>query len=348
MKDFRSDNTQGCSSEILEAISRAASGPMTPYGGDEITTRVQKRCREIFETDVEVFPVITGTAGNALSIAAMKPATVICDEDAHIVRDELGAPEFFSGARMVSLAGSDGKLWTAAAPAAALDRGGNAAASDSGGSRHRSPERRCLSITNATEAGTVYTSDEIRALTSSGNYSVHLDGARFANAVASTGSSPADLTWRAGVDILVFGGTKNGLLGGELIVVFRKELATALGPLLHRAGHRPSKMRFLSAQFEAYLTDDLWLRNARHANAMATQLAEGLETIHPVQANIVFTRFTPEVAKTLSEEGFQFLDWPLFGADAVRLVTGFATTASEVSDFASSIAAASGVSGRAK
>ncbi len=205
-----------------------------------------------------------------------------------------------------------------------------------------------LSLTTVTEAGTVYTADEIRALTSSGRYSVHLDGARFANAVVSTGSSPADLTWRAGVDILVFGGTKNGLLAAELIVVFRKELATELAPRIHRAGHRPAKMRFLSAQFEAYLTDDLWLRNARHANAMATQLAEGLETIYPVEANIVFTRFKPEVAKKLTEDGFQFFDWPIFGEDAFRLVTGFATTASEVSDFSSSIAAASGGSGRAK
>jgi threonine aldolase len=205
-----------------------------------------------------------------------------------------------------------------------------------------------LSISNATEAGTVYTPAEIRALTEAADFSVHLDGARFANAVASTGARPADLTWRAGVDVMVFGGTKNGLIGAELIVVFRKELAKEIAPRWHRAGHRPAKMRFLSAQFEAYLTNDLWLRNARHANAMAAQLAAGLDLIHPVEANEVFARFTPEVARKLAAEGYQFFDWPLFGDDAFRMVTGFATTASDVSDFARSIAAASGESGRAK
>lgn len=308
MRDFRSDNTQWVLPEALEAIARVNAETMTSYGGDQITERVRARCREIFETDLEVFPVVTGTAGNALTIAAMTPAggTVVCHEDAHIVRDELGAPEFFTGgARMITLAGADGKL------------------------QHVS-EATTLSITNATEAGTVYTADETRALTSSHEFNVHLDGARFANAVASLGCAPADLTWRAGVDVLVFGGTKNGLMNVELIVVFRKKLAKEIKPRVHRSGHRPSKMRFLSAQFEAYLTDDLWLRNARHANAMAARLAAGLETIRPVQANIVFARLAPEAAQALKEQGFQFYDWPIFGEDAYRFVTGFATRVEDV------------------
>ena len=309
-RDFRSDNTQGCSPEVLGAVARAAAGTMTSYGGDEITARVRTRCREIFECDLEVFPVITGTAGNALAIAAMTPpdGTVLCHEDAHIVRDELGAPEFFTGgARMITVAGRDGKLHDA---------------------RQRAS---CLSLTNATEAGTVYTPEELRALTD--GHRVHLDGARFANAVVSTGASPADLTWRAGVDVLVFGGTKNGLLGAELIVAFDGELAKEIAPRWHRSGHRPSKMRFLSAQFEAYLTDDLWLRNARHANAMAARLGAGLPVIHEVQANVVFARFPVTVAKALEAQGFLFYDWPIFGDDAWRLVTGFGTTEADVDAF---------------
>ena len=309
-RDFRSDNTQGCSPEVPGAVARAAAGTMTSYGGDEITARVRTRCREIFECDLEVFPVITGTAGNALAIAAMTPpdGTVLCHEDAHIVRDELGAPEFFTGgARMIAVAGRDGKL------------------------HHARQRASCLSLTNATEAGTVYTPEELRALTD--GHRVHLDGARFANAVVSTGASPADLTWRAGVDVLVFGGTKNGLLGAELIVAFDGELAKEIAPRWHRSGHRPSKMRCLSAQFEAYLTDDLWLRNARHANAMAARLGAGLPVIHEVQANVVFARFPVKVAKGLEAQGFQFYDWPIFGDDAWRLVTGFATTEADVDAF---------------
>ena len=315
-RDFRSDNTQGCSPEVMDALARAGAGTMTSYGGDEITARVRKQCRGLFETDLDVFPVITGTAGNSLAIAGMTPArgTVVCHEDAHIVRDELGAPEFFTGgAKIVTLAGAGGKLHGEQTLLSAL-----------------SSAPHCLSLTNATEAGTVYTPDETRALTDLGDFGVHLDGARFANAVVSTGALPADLTWRAGVDVLVFGGTKNGLLGAELMVVFREELAREIAPRWHRSGHRPSKMRFLSAQFEAYLSADLWLRNARHANAMAARLAAGLETIHPVQANVVFTRFGPDVAARLRSEGFQFLEWEIFGPDAYRLVTGFATSPEDV------------------
>jgi len=312
IRDFRSDNTQGCSPEVMEALARAAAGTMTSYGGDEITARVREQCRTLFECDLEIFPVITGTAGNALAIAAMTPpgGAVVCHEGAHIVRDELGAPEFFTGgARMITLAGRAGKLWSAAAL----------------------PPLSCLSLTNATEAGTVYTPDELRALTE--GRKVHLDGARFANAVVSTDASPADLTWRAGVDMLVFGGTKNGLLGAELIVVFTTELAKEIAPRWHRSGHRPSKIRFLSAQFDAYLTDDLWLRNARHANAMARRLGAGLPVIHEVQANVVFARFSKEVARKLEAEGFRFYDWPIFGEDAWRLVTGFATKEEDVDGF---------------
>ena len=315
-KEFRSDNTHGCVPEILEAIVRAATGTVTSYGGDPFTQRLRERFSELFETEVEVFPVITGTAGNALSIAAAKPDRVVCHEDAHILRDEDGSVELLSGAKLVPVAGAYGKLHPEDLP---LQPGC------------------CLSLTNATEAGTVYSPEEVGALSEVARrygVAVHLDGARFANAVASLECAPADLTWRAGVDILSFGATKNGAFGAEAIVVFRRELAAELAPRHHRSGHRPSKMRLLSAQLEAYVTDDLWLRNARHTNAMARRLRDGVanaaEVVMPVDANIVFLRLPPARATRMREEGYTFLDWPSLGENVCRLVCGFSTTAADV------------------
>jgi threonine aldolase len=310
-RDFRSDNTYGVSPEIFEALRRVAGGTMTSYGGDAVTARVRERCRELFETDLEVFPVVSGTAGNALAIAAMTTASdrVFCHEDAHIVRDEQGAPEFFTGgATLVAVPGGNGKL--------APDR-------DFEGT---------LSITQATEAGTIYAPDEVHALAQRAKGGVHMDGARFANAIAALGCRPADVTWRAGVDILVFGATKNGAMAAELIVVFRRELSDRLALLQHRSGHRLSKTRFLSAQFEAYLTDDLWLRNARRANAAAARLAAGIQAdvLRPVEANVVFVRLAPQIQAELRAQGFQFHEWTLFGPDAVRLVTAFDTSGEDV------------------
>ncbi|HEX3109180.1 MAG TPA: low specificity L-threonine aldolase [Thermoanaerobaculia bacterium] len=324
--DFRSDNTHGCSPEILDAIARASAGTQTSYGGDDSTAAVRRRCSEIFETDVEIFPVISGTAGNSLAIAALTPpwGAVFCHEDAHIQRDECGAPEFFSGgAKLIPIAGADGKLHP--------DDLARAIRTVAESKRTAVPA--CISITNATEAGTVYSAEEMRVLCGAGNLSIHLDGARFANAVAATGATPADLTWRAGVDLLTFGATKNGALAAEAIVVFRKSLAEELALRHHRAGQRISKMRFISAQLDAYLADDLWLRNARHANAMAQRLARGLKTIHPVEANVVFARFPLAQAAALRAQGFRFGDWPIFGDDAHRLVTAFDTTEEEVDGF---------------
>jgi len=325
--DFRSDNTHGASPEILEALARIASGTITSYGNDEITARVRERCRELFETDLEILPVSTGTGGNALSIAAMTPpwGGVFCHDDAHIHRDEMGAPEFFTqGAKLFPIPGLHGKL-----EAAAL-----AEVIDDIACEGRTAKPSCVSLTQATEAGTLYTPDEVRALCEIAHARgcrVHMDGARFANAVVSSKASPADLTWRAGVDVLVFGATKNGALAAELIVMFDRSLAGELRTRWHRGGHRYSKMRFLSGQFDAYLADDLWLRNARQANAMAARLAAAMpELLMPVEANVVFARLAPDVLAKLREQGFLFYDWPLFGAGAVRFVCGFSTREEEV------------------
>jgi threonine aldolase len=329
MRDFRSDNVHGCAPEIAEALLRENHGTDTSYGGDAVTARVRERCREIFETDLEIFPVITGTAANALALSALTPASgaVLCHADAHILRDEEGATEFFAGgARIIPIEGADGKLHADDVRCAA-----------SGAS--------ALSITNTTEAGTVYSAVELRALhEAASELGVHIDGARFANAVVSSGASPADLTWRSGVDLLSFGATKNGAIGAELIVVFRKDVAGELALRHRRGGHQPSKMRFISAQLEAYLANDLWLRNARHANAMAARLAQalataGIEVLRPVQANIVFVRFAPTLARRLNEEGFRFLDWPIFGPDIYRLVAGFNTPPEAVDALAAACAA---------
>jgi threonine aldolase len=321
MIDFRSDNTHGCSPEIIEALARANAGTMSSYGDDEITARVRERCREVFECDLEIFPVLTGTAGNALSIAALTASSgsIVCHEEAHIRLEELGASQFFTGgATLIPLAGANGKL-------SAVDV--------------KSIEPfSCLSVAQTTEAGTVYSIDEVRALCDAARGArVHMDGSRFANAVAALGCAPSDLTWRAGIDILSLGATKNGAMCVEVIVVFRKELSAVLVSHWHRSGHRLSKMRFLSAQLEAYFADDLWLRNARHANAAAARLAEGirpyLEIVRPVESNFVFVRIPPPLVTTLRERGFDFYDWQLFGADVHRLATAYATTDAEVDAF---------------
>jgi len=298
---------------------------MTSYGGDEITARVRQRCCELFETEVDAFPVLTGIAANALAIGVLTPpgGKIVCHAEAHIEREEDRASELFSGGTLTPIPGAHCKLDPRTIPQGAT-----------------------LSITNATEAGTVYTVDELRALCDAAKrlgMHVHIDGARFANAVAALGCTPAEASWRVGADIVTFGATKNGAYGDEVVVVFRRELAKSLEALRHRTGHEMSKMRMLSSQLEAYLSNDLWLRNARHANAMAARLRDAVaphvEIIHPVDANIVFIRLTPAQAVSLREEGFRFHDWTIFGENVVRAVTGLSTTEDDVDALASAVAA---------
>ncbi|MEC4590875.1 low specificity L-threonine aldolase [Nitrospirillum amazonense] len=340
--NFMSDNVVGAAPEILAALAAANEGPQPSYGGDPLTARVTRDLAELFECDVTVFPVATGTAANALALSVLTPpyGAVYCHDEAHVQVDECGAPELMSGgAKLVPLAGPHGKL-DAMALKAALDRGG------AGVVHHVQPA--ALTLTQATESGTVYTPDEVMALTEvarTHKLRVHMDGARFANAVASLACAPADITWRAGVDVLSFGATKNGALAAEAVIFFDRALADSFAYRRKRAGHLFSKMRFLSAQLDAYLTDGLWLRLATHANAMATRLAQGLDALpgvslrSPVQANEVFAVMPEPMIAGLEAAGFHFYRWD--GA-CIRLVTAWNTDPAHVDAF---VAAARGLAG---
>ena len=330
--DFRSDNTSGFAPEILAALSAAGAGSRTSYGEDEQTRGVQQGLCELFETQLSAFFVATGTAANALGLSLLAPAwgTVFCHEQSHIAVDECGAPEFFTaGARLQTLPGEHGKL-TAQTLAQQLPGG-------LGVVHHSQPA--AVSLSQATEAGSCYRPGEIAAVAQLAHrygLGVHMDGARFANAVAFLGCSPAELTWRAGVDVLSFGASKNGALAAEAILVFDAARAESLAFRRKRSGHLFSKMRVLSAQLEAYLADDLWLRHARHANAMAQRLAQGLQDVrgvrlcHPVEANEVFVELPEGVIQALLTEGFQFYRWMDERSTTVRLVTAFNTAEHDV------------------
>ncbi|BBK31007.1 L-threonine aldolase [Stella humosa] len=334
--NFASDNTAGAHPAVLQALAEASTGRAMPYGNDPWTDRVAARLAEIFETPVEIFPVATGTACNALALSALTPpwGAVYCHEQAHVEVDECGAPEMFTGgAKLVTLPGQDGRI----APetlAEALDRGGF-------GSVH-SVQPSALSLTQSTECGTVYRPDHLRALCDLAHakgLGVHMDGARFANAVAALGAAPADITWRAGVDVLSLGATKNGAMAAEAVVFFDRGRADRFAFRRKRAGHLFSKMRFLSAQLEAYLADGLWLANAAHANAMATRLAAGLQGLpgvtlrHPVEANTLFAALPGPAIDAMAAAGFRFYRWPDAGPDTIRLVTAFDTEAADVDAF---------------
>ncbi|PPR22824.1 MAG: Low specificity L-threonine aldolase [Alphaproteobacteria bacterium MarineAlpha10_Bin3] len=338
--NFCSDNVAGAAPEILQALTNAgAAGAMMPYGADPLTARVEKRLAEIFETDLAVHFVATGTAANALSLAAMCPpyGAVYCHRDSHVNVDECGAPEFFTGgAKLVALDGPDGKL-DAAGLAAALDQGW------AGIEHHVQPA--AVSLTQSSEAGTVYRLDEIAAISElcrSHGLGLHIDGARFANALVALGCSPADATWRAGVDALSFGATKNGALAAEAVLFFRPGKLDELRFRRKRAGHLFSKMRFLSAQLDAYLADDLWLGHARHANAMAARLAAGLGAIktvdflYRVEANELFVSLPAAIRDGLAADEFAFYPWIAGGPDCIRLVTAFDTPAAAVDAFIAS------------
>jgi len=338
--DFRSDNVSGAHPRILEALVAANAGAVGSYGADPWSQRVERRLAEIFEREVAVFPVATGTAANVLGLSCFVPpwGAIYCHPEAHINVDECGAPEFYSGgAKLVTVGGASGRIEPAAVERAIYGEG-----------FVHSVQPAAISITQATECGTLYGLEAVAALADCARrhkMALHMDGARFANALAALGCSPAELTWKAGVDVLSFGGTKNGCLAAEAVVLFRPDKAEQLAFRRKRGGHLFSKMRLLSAQLEAYLTDDLWLANARHANAMAQRLAEGLRRrgaalLHPVEANELFVRLPGAATERLQRQGFQFYPWEALGPEAWRLVTAFDSREADVDAFLAALDAA--------
>jgi threonine aldolase len=344
--NFASDNTAGVAPAILDAMARANDGYALGYGSDAVTARVEQRLARVFEHEVAVFLVPTGTAANALGLAQVTPpwGAVLCHAESHIANDECGAPEFFGGGlKLIGLAGEGGKI----APAtleAALARG------PWGGPHHVTAA--AVSLSQASEAGTIYRLYEIVRLADIAHargLAVHMDGARFANALVRTNATPAELTWRAGVDVLSFGASKGGALAAEAVIFFDPARASGMQERRKRGGHLVSKHRFLAAQVEAYLADDLWLDLARHANRMADRLAEhlgaaGIAPVWPVEANEVFVPLTAEADQRLKAAGASYYPWTSAslpaglviapGATVVRLVTSFSTTEAEVDRFA--------------
>jgi threonine aldolase len=333
---FASDNSSGVPPEILAALARANAGYAASYGADPLMEEVRTRIRSLFEApEAAVYLVATGTAANALALASFCPpwGAVFCHAQAHIAEDECGAPEFYTGgARLVPVEGAGGRM-APAALAAALARTGTSV---------HGVQRGMLSLTCVTEAGTVYDPAAIGALTAlarAEGLPCHLDGARFANALVATGASPAGLTWRAGIDVLSLGGTKNGLMGVEAVVIFDPARAWEFELRRKRGGHLVSKHRYLSAQMAAWLEDGLWLRLAAHANRMGARLAQGVAAvpvaglIHPPEANMVFARLPAAARARARRAGAAFYDLPGPPADAVRLVCSWSTTEADVDAF---------------
>lgn len=334
---FASDNYAGICPQAMEALVQANAQDCQSYGDDPWTLNVSNRIRDIFEHDCEVWFTFNGTAANSLAIASLARSyhSVIGHTLAHIEMDECGAPEFFSnGTKVLSAGGAHGKIDPAAAEELILKR-----------QDIHYPRPRVVSLTQSTELGTVYSIDEVATLADLAhqhNCAVHMDGARFANAVASLGCSPAEITWKAGVDVLCFGGTKNGLPVGEAVVFFDRSTTAAQEFDLRckQAGQLASKMRFLSAPWLGLLNDDNWLSNAENANRMAQRMATGLEQrgfslAHPVQANAVFVSLGKELADRMHAKGWHF--YAFIGDGHHRLMSSWATTEADVDAFLADI-----------
>ena len=344
-RNFSSDHVAPACDAILAAVNEANQGFVTSYGGDELTAKLQSLASDVFERQVAIFPVTSGTAANALALSQIVPpfGAIYCYEAAHIVTDEAGAPSFFTGgAQLVGFPAEDGKIRPEQLTRAVVY-------AEDLGIHHVKPG--AVTLTQATEWGTVYGLEEIAAVSKAARQHqlpVHMDGARFANALVHLGCSPAEATWKCGVDVLSLGATKNGALGADAVVFFDPAKARDFERRRKRAGHLMSKLRFVSAQLIAYLQHGLWLENARHANAMASRMARGLQTVpgarllHPVEANELFVALPEEMVHGLESQGFDFYRWPLRAAESgvtIRLVTCFATSSADVDEFIAAAAA---------
>jgi threonine aldolase len=347
---FASDNWAGAHPAIAERLLKESTGFAAAYGASDLDRRVEARFAEVFERDVAVFFVGTGTAANSLGLASVqRPGGItFCHAGAHVIEDEGGAPDFFSGARLMPVPGETGKIdpsklakRIAAFPEDAVQHGRATA----------------VTITQATEVGTVYSLaeiDAIAAIAGRRNLPLHMDGARFANALVALDATPAEMTWKRGIDILSFGGTKNGCWCAEAIVFFNPDQAREMPFIRKRAAQLFSKSRFIAAQFDGYFEDNLWLDLARHANATADRLRAGIEASNTARlawattANEVFAIVKKTAANIADDRGAKFYEWPvpsetpeLVGADEalIRLVTSFATTEADVDGFLNCLSA---------
>jgi len=332
-RHFASDNYSGVCPEAWAAMAEANRDHEVSYGDDHWTQRASDALRAVFETDCEVFFVFNGTSANSLSLASLCQSyhSVLCHDLAHIETAECGAPEFFSnGSKILTLPGDNGKVRPDTVENAVRRR-----------SDIHYPKPGALSLTQVTEVGTVYTPAEIAALTETARQCglrLHMDGARFANAVATLGVAPADITWRAGVDVLCFGGSKNGMALGEAVVFFNRDLARDFDYRCKQGGQLASKMRFLSAPWLGMLKDGAWLRHARHTNAMAQRLAAGLRPLpgvaisYPVQSNSVFARLPGSTGQQMNDLGWKFYTG-VITPDESRLMCSWDTTPEDVDQF---------------
>lgn len=331
-RHFASDNNSGICPEAWAALEEANHGHASGYGEDQWTRKACRLIRDLFETDCDVFFIFTGSAANALGLASVCRSyhSIICHEASHVQNDECGAPEFFSGgAKVRTLIGKDGRLTPEVITAAVAKR-----------RDLHFPKTGALSLTQSTELGTVYTPAQLKANCRAAKKSglkIHMDGARFSNAIASLGVAPKDITWKAGVDMLSFGLTKNGTHAGEALVFFDKLLAHEFDWQNKQAGQLASKMRFLTAPWIGMLQDGAWLRHANHANKMAKRLRRalskisGIKFLHPTQANAVFVDMSPVLVDAMHKRGWHF--YTLYSDNDARLMCSWDTTPKDIDDF---------------
>lgn len=334
-RQFASDNYSGICPEAWQALEEANRGHISSYGNDPWTAKAADMLRETFETDCEVFFVFNGTAANSLALSSLCQSyhSILCHESAHVECDECGAPEFFSnGNKLLLLKGENGKVEPNAIKETVLRR-----------NDIHYPKPRALSITQATEVGTLYTLDELAAIHETCKrygLHIHMDGARFSNAIAALNTAPRQITWEAGVDVLCLGGTKNGMLGGEAVIFFNRDLAKEFDYRCKQAGQLASKMRFMSAPWIGMLHDGVWLKHAAHANAMAKRLynhlvTSGTTVLYPCEANSVFLNLSPEKVTALIEDGWHF--YSFIGGVGCRFMCSWDTSEEDVDQLAKAI-----------
>jgi threonine aldolase len=333
-----SDNTAGICPEALAALQEANVDAAPSYGGDKWYARLRDRVREIFERDCDVHLVFNGTAANALALAQLCRSfdSVVCSDHAHIQTDECGAPEFFTGgSKLLLIGGNQGKIDVAQAKEVIVRR-----------PDLHSHKPRVISITQATEFGTVYTKEEIEGLSELARdheMYLHMDGARFANAIASLKCTPKEITWQAGVNVLCFGGTKNGLAAGELVIFFDRELSRDFDYRLKQAGQLASKMRFLAAPWLGLLGNDVWLQNAERANAGAGKLAKmlrdeaNIDLVFPVESNAVLLRLSDAIVRDLQKQGWHF--YKFIEPDVYRVMCSWSVADNDIASFVTDIKA---------